>query len=388
MYISKEQVELANIDIEFRKKVREAKNYVKSTSEGISDCKKLEYMEELEKVKNPKYKSKRLKIENGMILKGSATNETVFIPEGVTEIGKEAFESCNNSKFIFPNGLKKIGDSAFEDCHNVFEMDVKDADLCYPADAVVLVRAGDEIDQFSKGFSQFPSTLEEIGDYAFRRFGINAYGYNKKLMEYLILPQSLRKIGKGAFTNCGIEAVYIAGPEIISKNCFSNNWGLKKVVFGDDVKTIGDVAFDACRFLEKIIFSKNLKEIGNCAFSGCTSIKKITLPNILEKIGKYAFCECSSLTSIIIPNNVSEIGKYAFFKCSSLRKVKLGEGIINIPEECFADCNKLTEIEIPDNVVKIENNAFKNCNKLKIRATTGSFAEKYAKENNIKFEMI
>ena len=44
-------------------------------------------------------------------------NGSFIIPEGVTEIGIEAFERCSSLKNItLPEGLKKIWDYAFEDC--------------------------------------------------------------------------------------------------------------------------------------------------------------------------------------------------------------------------------------------------------------------------------
>ena len=388
MYISEEQKTLEKSDMDFKKKIKEAKEFINSTLASISDLQKLEYSEKLEKVKKSTYKSKRLKIDNGVLIKNSATCETVFIPFGVTEIGNEASKNSRSVKIIFPEGLKKIGVSAFEDATSVLYMDVKDADLCYPAEAVSLVGAGDEIDQFPRGFSQFPDTLEEIGDHAFRCIGKEAYSYNKKLMGYLIIPKTLQKIGKGAFTDYGIVSVYIAGPEKVSEACFSGSRRLKLVIFGDKVKTIDKLAFDACAAIEKVVFSKGLKEINDCAFAGCISIKRITLPDTLGKIGNFAFCECQSISSIVIPNSVTQIGERAFFKCSNLKKVKLGESITTICAGCFADCIKLSKIEISNNVTVIAGDAFKNCKKVVICAPAGSYAEQYAKENNIKFEAI
>lgn len=45
-----------------------------------------------------------------------------------------------------------------------------------------------------------------------------------------------------------------------------------------------------------------------------------------------------------------------------------------------------TDVTIPDSVTKISLVAFQNCPNMTIHASAGSYAEKYAKENNIKFE--
>ena len=43
--------------------------------------------------------------------------ESVIIPEGVVEIGEDAFEYCDSLKrVVLPDGLKKIGVGAFENC--------------------------------------------------------------------------------------------------------------------------------------------------------------------------------------------------------------------------------------------------------------------------------
>ena len=385
MYISEEQKILEKIDTDFKRSVKTAKEFRETTLQNMSDMQKLYAINELPKAQKPAYKSKRLKIEDGVLLHASTTSEIIFIPEGVAEIGREAFKNCDRGifKIIFPKGLKKIGVSAFEGCSNLIEFDVKDPDLCYYA----AISANDEIDQFSNGFSQFPSTLEEIGENAFRSFGDNSHGFGQRLMEYLILPQSLKKIGKGAFEDAGIRAVYIAGPQAISERCFQGG-GLRKVILGDNVKTIESVAFGSCSRLEKVVFGRNIKVIGDWAFDYCLSLKKVVFPDSLEKIGKSAFGGCGCLTNIEIPDSVTEIGENAFSKCKDLKKVKIGKGITAIPECCFSNCSKLKEIIIPDTVTQIADNAFKNCSNFTIIGNIGSSAEQFAKENNIKFEAI
>ncbi len=385
MYISEEQKILEKIDTDFKRSVKTAKEFKETTLQNMSDMQELYAIDELPKAQKPIYKSEHLKIKEGVLLHSSATNEIIFIPEGVAEIGREAFKNGDRGifKIIFPKGLKKIGVSAFEGCSNLIEFDVKDPDLCYYAE----ISADDEIDQFSKGFSQFPSTLEEIGENAFRSFGNNSHGFGQRLMEYLILPQSLKKLGKGAFEDAGIRAIYIAGPQAISERCFQG-CGLRKVILGDNVKTIESVAFGSCSRLEKVVFGRNIKVIGDWAFDYCLSLKKVVFPDSLEKIGKGAFDDCGRLTNIEIPDSVTEIGENAFSKCKDLKKVKIGKGLTAIPECCFSNCSKLKEIIIPDTVVQIAQNAFKNCSNFTIIGNTGSSAEQFAKENNIKFETI
>ena len=61
------------------------------------------------------------KIKNGVLTKVKKENITeAVIPEGVTEIEKEAFNGCSNLKSItIPNSVTKIGKSAFRGCKSL-----------------------------------------------------------------------------------------------------------------------------------------------------------------------------------------------------------------------------------------------------------------------------
>jgi len=106
------------------------------------------------------------------------------------------------------------------------------------------------------------------------------------------------------------------------------------------------------------------------------TINNIIIPNTVTIISATAFCDCSNLTSITIPNSVKSIGGQAF------------QGCINI-----------TSIEIPKSVTSIGSSALgfydvgfgyedKRIDGFIIKCYSGSAAETYAKNNNIKYEII
>lgn len=390
MYISEEQKMLEKIDADFKKHIQDANELSQSIRDSIKDYQWLEYAKELDKVRSPNHRSNGLRIRGDLLSSGTAESGIVFIPEGISKIRKDAFDFCFQvAKVILPEGLRKIDDRAFADMGEIYELCVKDPDLCYPADAIhIIYNEGDRIDQFSKGFSEFPNTLEEIGDNAFEGLGVKSEYVHRKCIEYLVLPKSLKRIGKKAFYGSGIQRLYFNGAKIISRYCFQRCYELTKVIISKDVSVIEKCAFAECRKLEEVVLGHGLKEIGEWAFDFCLSLKKVVFPDSLEKIGKSAFDECGCLTNIEIPDSVTEIGENAFSKCKDLKKVKIGKGLTAIPECCFSNCSKLKEIIIPDTVIQIAQNAFKNCSNFTIIGNIGSSAEQFAKENNIKFEAI
>jgi len=85
----------------------------------------------------------------------------------------------------------------------------------------------------------------------------------------------------------------------------------------------------------------------------------------ITKIGEATFYECEGIEDIVIPNTITNIGAYAFGSCENLKSVT-----------------------IPESVVEIGLNAFEKTADLVINTYTGSVAETFAKENDIRVVLL
>ena len=205
----------------------------------------------------------------------------------------------------------------------------------------------------------------------------------------IILPQSLKTIGKGCFWKCtklesinipdsvlsiGYYAFYgctslssVKLPKHLTTLESSVFWlcvSLDSIHIPENIKTIETGTFQDCTSLRYVQIPNGVTSIGKGAFKGCTSLQTIELPNSIKTLEEAAFTECTALDSIVIPNSVKSLGGNAFDGCTNLKSAKLSEKLTTIPPRAFMNCSSLTSIEFPEGVTMIEGNAFSDCEKL------------------------
>ena len=158
----------------------------------------------------------------------------------------------------------------------------------------------------------------------------------------LTLPDSVTKIGEGAFAN--VE-------------------GLKTIIIPGTVKTIGKNAFSNNTTLEKVVIQEGVKTIEGAAFYSCTNLKEIVLPESITSIGKTVFCLCTYLKSIEIPSKVEKLDGMIFSQ-SGLQSIKFrGDKLKRIEREAFFLC-KISEFTVTKDVEFIDSTAFDHCTNL------------------------
>lgn len=229
-----------------------------------------------------------------------------------------------------------------------------------------------------------------------------------KTEKSVIIPEGVTEIGEKAFYWC-LNLTNIILPFGITKigeSAFEWCTSLESIVIPESVTKIDKFAFICCHNLQKIVIPESVEEIGVGAFRHCENLVEISLPKKV-KIGATAFQRCNKLVDeedfiiinstlydyvgkrkkVIIPQNVTTIGNWALGE-SNITEVTIPKSVKTIEDNAFIYCNKLTRIHIPENVTTIGKCAFEECEKLTIHAPAGSYAERYAKENNIPFAAI
>ena len=366
--------------------------------------------------------------------------EEIDIPETVTTIGEYAFDNCKNLTTV--TGMKnvtKIGDGAFYNCSNLKEITIPDTVEsmgtsifygCSSLKKIVWSKSIKEIE--NNAFKGCSSLTEIIIPDGVTSIGSNAF-QNCTSLASVRIPNSVTSLGTYIFDGCSSLTDVALGkgltsiPSYMFSNCeslknikipynvatigsyaFLNDTAFTEITIPDTVESMGTSIFYGCSSLKKIVWSKSIKEIENNAFKGCSSLTEIIIPDGVTSIGSNAFQNCTSLASVRIPNSVTSLGTYIFDGCSSLTDVALGKGLTSIPSYMFSNCESLKNIKIPYNVEAIESyaflndtafteitiprkttainsNAFSYPEKLNIYGISGTYAETFANENNIKF---
>ena len=251
-----------------------------------------------------------------------------------------------------------------------------------------------------------------IGEYAFSPRAPRLkkeYKATREKIQSVSIPESIINIEKCAFSDCknlADEDGFVVIRDILYNYYGSNDvleipdgitiiedealgtltaYNIKSVLFPKNIKSIGENCFRFCLKLTSVTIPAGVTSIGDSAFYHCSNLTSITIPDSVTNISKNAFFNCENLASFTIPNSVTSIGDGAFYYCTSLATITLPDSVTSIGTSAFRFCKSLTSITIPNSVTKISDYAFDGCVNLTIHAPAGSYAEQYAKENNIPF---
>ena len=330
---------------------------------------------------------------------------SISIPDSVTSIETMAFFACSSLTSIsIPDSVTSIGVWAFDECpkltltvgrNSYAEQYAKENNIPYTVQDTTENNASyampDDSDDWE--YRILADGTAEITEYS------NPNATNVQIPEALN-GMKVTDVAENAFLLCLNNSSFVVSPDhptlaVIDGVLFSKPdkrlISYPKAKEGDTyaipqgIKIIGKFAFSYCTSLTSISLPNSVTSIENNAFAQCSSLTSISIPDSVTSIGDEAFVTCSSLADVTIPDSVTSIGVGAFAYCSSLTSISIPGSITSIGDGAFAYCPSLTSISIPDSVTSIGIWAFDECPNLTLSVGRNSYAEQYAKENNIPY---
>ena len=332
------------------------------------------------------YKSKIKKVVIGEGVKSISDNafhyyenlRSVSLPSTLTSIGEAAFWACSSLQSItLPNNLTNIGLNAFRACHSltqvlipasVTNIDGSAFECCTGLTDVVF--EGNSL-EFGSGATFYDCTsLKNVffngtrADWTASRgssgsvlpaaaqiyykndlissgtCGDNSSGNNTqwKLTKAGTL---IITVGTG-YTEGGI-ADFAYGKAPWYQDIYDS--GIRCLIIGSGIKTIGSYAFADCTDLAEIIVPDGVISIGDGAFQQNSGAKRVVLPPSTVYIGHGALRDCSALTSVSLPDSMSNRLFLDMFEgCTNLKSVDIPDGITDIYEGDLASCPNWTDI--------------------------------------------
>ena len=274
--------------------------------------------------------------------------DTVDIREDTVGISNYAFYSCAALRYItIPSTVRTIGKGAFYNCESLLSVELPST--------LEIIEDYTFYRCLSMKIPSLPLYLRSIGRSAFYKCGSNVEAkFTDTANDVLILPDTLTYIGAYAFYGCGYRE-----DASISDEANYNYYGIDEIIFGDNLKTVGDHAFSGFSSLQKVSLG-NTQYLGNNAFYMCESLTYADLGYSMIEIGQKAFYRCERLADVSVPNTLVKVGARAFYKCISLRSASL-LGVEYIGDYAFFGNTALTEVQLSPALYHIGKQAFRNC---------------------------
>ena len=189
--------------------------------------------------------------------------QQALLPDGITEIGDNAFSGTTLRNITIPASVERIGITAFYNRSYL---------------SSVTFDEGSQLKTIERGAFSGCSSLKEF-----------------------IMPQTVTTVGASAFYGCS---------------------SLEKLHFSDALTFIANFACYGCSKLTDLHLPAGVRDFYYSSFYGTSSLRHVDLPESTNCIYPYAFYECG-VDSVCLPVNLSYLYAYTFSKCQNLKYIEL-----------------------------------------------------------------
>lgn len=179
--------------------------------------------------------------------------EKVVVPEGIQILGRSVFEKCEAlEELTLPETLTSISFDSIRETKMMNDFDKSDVIAFYIGNWLISYRADFDGELYIR-----PGTVGVADQW------LESWNIGKRNLSSIIIPNSMKFIGMGAFERC-VE--------------------LKEVNLPEGIMFLGQSAFRDCLKLKNVIVPKSVQNVEQWAFMGCESMSSITFLNSMSII--------------------------------------------------------------------------------------------------------
>lgn len=313
----------------------------------------------------------------------SIDTETGLVGLNLEYIGVQAFYGNPNLEFINFGNTPEIGEGVVDNCTSLKSMVIySDVDLSSWETQIIGVHEDFVI------YCKKDSTTHDYAERVGHNYKFINHKYNNDQFTYEIQTAFY----SGSDIGISITGLSDSGKENLSSN---SELIVPESIDGLEVCDVSNLFYyldgeedESRNFVESVVFPNTVSSI----YDSCNDLPNLTyvkLPENTIYINE-SFANCPSLREVTIysGNNSRSFIQSSFCNCDNLSNVKITDGDLKWIDGSFYKCPSLISVEIPNSVTDISSSFSEVSENFTIKCYSESYAEKYAIENNIKYEFI
>ena len=347
--------------------------------------------------------------------------QNITIPDSVTKLGNGAFAWCISLKSVtIGSGITTLEECLFYECSNLQNIPIPDTvtkiytHVFYNCSGLQTLFIPNSVTSLSK--NAFPATIPKIvlaptsQNVEQSKHILSMFGAENLALPFLLgrleTNETIRKNLQNTVTSKKSREKYI--PTLIEMQeteVFIRLLSILKKMSLEEIdtyirlsveKNTVEITSRLMEYKQKHYPPEKIEELQETQFEKEFGLREKTLTDYRKDFKIFKAENCYKITGyksqnpdVVIPGNIRgipvQIYKNAFGENDNIKTVYIEDGVTEIGKFAFWFCRNLKSITIPESVTNIGEKAFVLCEKITISAPSGSYAQTYAKDNQIKF---